>query len=525
MTTTSYSTLQKHPEEQMKLGLKTPLKLLIVDDEELVRETLREYLMALGPYEIYLAKNAFEGLNTVHHLGGVLDGVLVDINMPGMDGIEFVKRVKKKDRSIVAIIITGYPSKEKVVQAMRAGASDFLAKPFNLDQLSVSLERLVAERQILKENVYLSQEVKLKKALEESNRRLEQKIREQAILLTISETLNKTKSTKELYDALVELACTLTQTEQGLFWVINPDQKTMMLMAHKGPHDYQLETIHYADSPLPYAKVAKDGIPTLIPASNSKDLDASLIAIPLFIKKNLFGVLAVSWPKPGVRLEDEAVFILHLLSERASLTIENLLLYESVSYNLYSTLKALVSTIEAKDSYTKAHSQRVTALSIKIAEEARCKDEELEILQFAGSLHDIGKIGIRDEILMKPGRLTLREYEIIKTHSVIGERIVKKLGLLNLEPLIIRHHHERWDGKGYPDGLKGDDIPYLARILAIADTFDAITTNRPYRPSSKPEKAVEEIVKNSGTQFDPDLVEVFLKAYKNRKLDNMVGHD
>ncbi len=500
---------------------KGPLKILIVDDEQLVRETLKEYLHALGSFEVYLAENAFEGLNTIHRLGGGLDGVLVDINMPGMDGIEFVKRVKNKDRSIVAIIITGYPSSEKVIQAMRAGASDFLAKPFSLDQLSVSLERLAGERKVLKENVYLSRELQVKKALEETNQKLQQKIKEQAILFTISDTLSKTKSTKELYNTLVELACTLTQTEQGLFWVINRDEQKMILMASKGVYDSELETIHYPDSPLPYAQVAKDGIPTLIPAVEGAKRDAALIAIPLFIQKNIFGVLSIACPRPGVTLEDDAVFILHLLTERASLTIENLLLYESVSYNLYSTLTALVSTLEAKDSYTKAHSQRVTAISIKIAEQAGCKDEELEILQFAGSLHDIGKIGIRDEILMKPGRLTPEEYGIIKKHSIIGEKIVRKLGLLSIEPQIIRHHHERWDGKGYPDGLKGEKIPRLARILAIADTFDAITSNRPYRPARDSEFAVKEILKNAGSQFDPELVEVFLSIYKQKRLDIM----
>ncbi|OCC14698.1 HAMP domain/GAF domain/HD domain protein [Dissulfuribacter thermophilus] len=161
----------------------------------------------------------------------------------------------------------------------------------------------------------------------------------------------------------------------------------------------------------------------------------------------------------------------------------------------------------------------MTAISIKIAEQAGCKDEELEILQFAGSLHDIGKIGIRDEILMKTGRLTPEEYGIIKKHSIIGEKIVKKLGLLSIEPQIIRHHHERWDGKGYPDGLKRKEIPRLARILAIADTFDAITSNRPYRPAREPEFAVKEILKNAGSQFDPELVEIFLTTYKQKRLD------
>ncbi len=214
-------------------------------------------------------------------------------------------------------------------------------------------------------------------------------------------------------------------------------------------------------------------------------------------------------PAHGGAFSEEAIFLLHILAERTGLTVENLMLYESVNINLMATLKALVRTLEAKDPYTGQHSQRVTRVAVGLARHAGCSPYDVEALNFAGHLHDIGKIGIRDQILMKPGRLTDVEYEIIKSHPVIGEEIVAHLGLLPMEKAIIRHHHERWDGGGYPDGLAGEDIPTLSRILAVADTFDAMTSNRPYRQAMDGEEALKEVVKNAGTQFDPAAVEAF----------------
>jgi putative nucleotidyltransferase with HDIG domain len=144
-----------------------------------------------------------------------------------------------------------------------------------------------------------------------------------------------------------------------------------------------------------------------------------------------------------------------------------------------------------------------------IAEEMGCTEEELDMINVAGSLHDIGKIGIRDDILLKPGRLTEDEYEKIKEHPAIGADIISKLGLWDRESKIIRHHHERFDGTGYPDGLKGKQIPKLARILSVADCYDAMASDRAYRNKMEKHVVLDIIIENSGTQFDPEVVAVF----------------
>jgi HD-GYP domain-containing protein (c-di-GMP phosphodiesterase class II) len=150
-------------------------------------------------------------------------------------------------------------------------------------------------------------------------------------------------------------------------------------------------------------------------------------------------------------------------------------------------------------------------MSLKIAVQLGCSIKDRESLKIAGVLHDVGKIAVPDSILLKAGKLTSEEYMIIKNHPTIGENILRPVVLLEKERRIIQCHHERWDGKGYPLGLSGTEIPYLARILAVADSFDAMTSDRPYHPAMPLQKAIEELVKNKNTQFDPDIVDAFIK--------------
>jgi len=171
-----------------------------------------------------------------------------------------------------------------------------------------------------------------------------------------------------------------------------------------------------------------------------------------------------------------------------------------------------VNALEAKDPYTRHHSERVTTYAIAIAERLNCSAEQVESLRTVGYLHDIGKIGIADRILNKPASLTPEEYELIKRHPIIGESIVSELGLNAEQRAIIRHHHERWDGKGYPDGLAGEEVPLLARIVAVADAFDSMTSLRAYRAGMRDADAIEELRSNLGRQFDPRVVAAFLQG-------------
>jgi putative nucleotidyltransferase with HDIG domain len=247
------------------------------------------------------------------------------------------------------------------------------------------------------------------------------------------------------------------------------------------------------------------------------------VAVPIDIRDQPFGVLWIASKKFHRSFGPEDRFPLRFMTERAALAIENIALYENLWENLLSTLHALVSAIEAKDSYTEQHSKRVTELAIDIAQVMSRTSEEMESLRLCGALHDIGKIGIDDRILNKPGKLTEEEFATIKRHPVIGDRIVQHLGLTPQERAIVRNHHERWDGQGYPDGLEGREIPLLARILAVADVFDAMTSDRTYRKALSPEVVLEVLQQNRATHFDPEPLDALQGILQKNSLPKPRG--
>jgi HD-GYP domain-containing protein (c-di-GMP phosphodiesterase class II) len=206
---------------------------------------------------------------------------------------------------------------------------------------------------------------------------------------------------------------------------------------------------------------------------------------------------------------------LHLVDALAasmSVAVENLLLIREMHRSSFvQTVTALAQTVELRDPYTGGHAQRVTDYSLMLAEELKMSSAECHDLRTGAPLHDIGKIGIDDAILRKHGPLTPEECREIRTHPAKGEAILQGIPALAGVLPIVRSHHERWDGAGYPDGLAGPQIPLLARVVAVADTFDAMTTTRPYREGLEPARALAEIEKAAGSQFDPACVAAFAR--------------
>jgi putative nucleotidyltransferase with HDIG domain len=174
-----------------------------------------------------------------------------------------------------------------------------------------------------------------------------------------------------------------------------------------------------------------------------------------------------------------------------------------------ATVRALSNAVEARDAYTGKHAERVAAYGLAIARAAGMNVAEQPQLEFGFLLHDIGKVGVPDEILFKPAALSQQEFDRIATHAEIGAAILGHVDFLDEAMLIVRHHHERWDGRGYPDGLEGEEIPLAARVFAVADTLDALTTDRPYRRAVGWARAREVIHEASGIQFDPAVVEAY----------------
>jgi putative nucleotidyltransferase with HDIG domain len=245
---------------------------------------------------------------------------------------------------------------------------------------------------------------------------------------------------------------------------------------------------------------------------NKEDyLKDSFISVPLVIQHEAVGVLEVAQKKNGFPFVPKDLALLENVARVVAISIKNSRLLEDIQEGYLRTITTLALIIDARDPYTKRHSENVTRYSLSIADEMRLPEEQKETLRRASLLHDIGKIAIRDDVLLKPGKLTDTEFEQIKTHSVWGEEIVKSLPFLKAVSVLVRHHHERYDGRGYPDGKKSGEIEIGARIMAVADTFDAMTTDRPYRKALTLTVASEELGRNKSSQFDPEVVDCFLK--------------
>jgi HD-GYP domain-containing protein (c-di-GMP phosphodiesterase class II) len=296
-----------------------------------------------------------------------------------------------------------------------------------------------------------------------------------------------------------------------------------LLLVKRGDH-FKQEIIYGSRimTPTSFARQAiASGMPTVItdvdtnttlsfPAYVRREAYKALIAVPLMSGTREIGVVTI-YLKEASDVSSTVLAIISIVASVTATAVENSQLVSRIEKNYFSTVEALAAAIEAKDPYTRGHSKRVTQFAIVLAERFGVSEAEIRNLQYGATLHDIGKIGISGKILNKPGRLTDKEFSVIKQHPVIGERIIERVDFLQGARPIVRNHHERFDGSGYPDGLKDEEIPFAARIVGIVDFFDALTSDRPYRKAYSFEQVMLIIRESIGKEFDPLVAKEFLE--------------
>ncbi|NOX19891.1 MAG: HD domain-containing protein, partial [Nitrospirae bacterium] len=372
-----------------------------------------------------------------------------------------------------------------------------------LEELNSQLQCKVKEVESANKAIMvLSREIKSK------NQQLTNMVDRLKKINEIGRVLSTIVESDELVRLIIKTTTELLNVSKGAIHINNENQKVLTLRYTKGigVEKYNDITVEFKSM---YVDLLNRGKPMMIKNGNNGEIDA--MAVPLKMRGKIVGAIYVAQKESGASFTEEELEILSTLGNQVMVAIENAWLYERLKTNYFATIQALVNALEANDRYTKGHSERVRILATELGRHMGLDYKEIEVLEHAAILHDIGKIGIDSNILNKEGTLTTTEYSLVKAHPLIGEEILGPVDTLEAVRTTVIQHHERYDGKGYPYGLAGEEISLKARILAVVDTFDAMLTDRPYRKALPYPKVISELREGAGTQFDPFVVESFIE--------------
>lgn len=534
------------------------VKILYVEDNSENIMLVRRVLEAKG-YVVLEATNGLEGIEIAGRESP--DLILMDINLPDMDGYAAATKIKNTSglEHIPIVALTANVMKGDRERTLAAGCDGYIPKPIDIRNFPVQVEAFLrGKKEVVapeEEKAYIKEHsVKLVEKLEERIRqltqaneerqrnldKLQERTNELSLLLEITTTVSSSLNLQEMLQTSAQIA---VERFGGTFCRIilaNRQQDQLILLAA-----YPLRTLDWdleiggfcriAESHC-FSKIQGSAEPMLlrgpetrlegcIPAErllltgNLGGLQTLLIC-PIMKKISLLGLVALGEVRRWERspFTPEKIRLCDSLARQIGSATDNARLYEEVvlkSNQLKAanvdSIKALAQALETKDFDTMGHSDRTVKHALALAKQLGASEQDQELFQYAAILHDIGKIGIPEAILKKQGKLTPEEIEVMKQHPVLGAQIVQQIKFLAPVVPLVRADHERWDGKGYPDGMQGEDIPLGARVVAIVDAYDAMTSDRVYRKAPGKEYAIAELKKYAGTQFDPQLVNAFLK--------------
>jgi response regulator RpfG family c-di-GMP phosphodiesterase len=471
-----------HPEDRPRV--------LVVDDEKFIRDIIADFLGMEG----YIVRTAEDGTSAVTELERArYDMVISDLKMPKMGGLDLLKEVARVHPDTLTVIMTGFGTVETAIDAMKRGAYDYILKPFKVEEIVHIVQRGLEKRRLSAENL---------------------RLREALSLYKVSEAIAASLSLDEVVSTLSESALSEVRSDLVMTWLADGEGNFAIrslnysALLEEGEELGELDPVKVVER-LGTGPIIEHGARAreMFAAHPSRQV-SSLIIVPLKMRDRLLGFVSTVSLTASRRFDEGQRKLLAIIASRAAAAIENARLYEDLQATFQQTIQSLARTIDKMDRYTSGHSERVARYAVNLAKWLGLDEAQIEIVRHSALMHDIGKIGCVMN-LNKAGKLTQPEYEVFKRHPAYGREILDPIKFLG--PVIpgVHLHHERWDGRGYPLGLAGKDIPLIARIISVADTYDAMTSDRAYRRALPHEVTVSEIERCSGTQFDPDIAGTF----------------
>ena len=413
---------------------------------------------------------------------------VIDIDLEGGDSL--LESLRESSPDVLTVALTESNDVERAVSTMRRGAFDYIRKPFKVGQVVEMIERGLAQQAVRTQNFQMKS------------------------ALALYGLADRLPDFNEVEAALQLLATTARdQTGADSINVVMAKADVQMPNAAAGAQmRLQLADLTEAARSTQQGILA-EGIEVFryLHTSDRTETLSSVVITPLVSRKRPMGWL-VAARRQGRGFSEGDRKLLTILSDRAAMAVDNGQLFETLERSFRSTIGTLIAALEEKDDYTAGHSERVAEFSGMIARSMGMDEAQCELVSQAGRLHDIGKLAIRTEDLNKPGPLTDEEYERMKLHTVTGRDLLAPIPFFQEIIPAVASHHEKINGTGYPQGLAGDEIPLIARIVAVADAFDAMTSDRAYRPAMKIVDALAELQRCAGTHFDTEVVDAFIDA-------------
>lgn len=444
--------------------------------------------------------------------------VLIDADLPG-GGPVACRDLLETEAGLDAHVILVLPDdvEDSREAAFQAGAHDVLPRRCGpaelLSKIALALRGWSVSTELRARNRELTERVDRGLGeLDHVNRRLKQQLQRQQTLLELTQEMNASLQAEEQANVLLLSIVGQLGVQTAALYASDPDAGAMTFMAAKGADAEACAAISEADRAAWRLFLEIDGASPLegiVPAELAR-LGFALM-VPIRYRERIGGALLLGPKLTGQPYSPGDIRMLETMGNSFAIALQNAALYRKLQLSYVTTIEALVSAIEAKDPYTRGHTARVARYARAIARELDLDRELMQQVDYGAALHDVGKIGIFEQVLNKRGDLTSDEREMIRRHPIVGDRILARIDFLAEARLAVRHHHERIDGTGYPDGLRGEQIPLVAKIVAVADAFDAMTTTRSYSEPISLAEAISHLETKSGTQFDAEIVAAFVR--------------